>query len=322
MFHRKTSEASKGKWRGILMALGVPESFLHNRHGPCPLCGGEDRFRFDNKEGKGTYICNNCGAGDGMKLAMEFTGKPFEVVASEIDRILGNVTPDAPARPAMTEGDIRQAILGVWKSSVAVQPGDLVHQYLRTRHLEELIYPKALRFAAALRDGEGGIRPCMVAMVGRYGEPKFDTMHRTFLRPDGLGKAEMEAPRKLMPGALPDGACVMLSDWTESGALGIAEGIETAMAASAMFDIPVWAALNSGQMAKWLPPAGCEEVVIFGDNDPKYGGQSAAYHLAHRVAVKGLPVSVQIPPATGDDWADVWARKRESKIRIQQGAAA
>lgn len=319
MFHERTAQAAKGKWRGILMALGMPESFLHNKHGPCPLCGGEDRFRWDNQEGKGSYICGQCGAGDGMKLAIEFTGKPFHEVAAQIDGILGNVKPDAPGKPAMTEGDIRQAIVGVWKASKPVQPGDLVHQYLATRHLDELIYPAALRFAEKLRDGDGGVRPCMIALVGRYGEPKFDTMHRTFLRPDGTGKADMASPRKLMPGSLPDGASVMLSDWTESGPLGIAEGIETAMAASAIFDIPVWAAINSRMLEKWLPPAGCEEVVIFGDNDAKFGGQAAAYTLAHRVAVKGLPVSVQIPPLPDDDWADVWARKHESK---QQERAA
>ena len=309
MFHERTTAAAKGKWRGVLMALGMPEQFLHNRHGPCPLCGGTDRFRWDNAEGRGTYICSQCGAGDGMKLATEYTGKPFAEVAAEIDQILGNIKPDAPGKPAMTEGDIKAAIVGVWKSTVAVESGDLVHRYLASRHLDELIYPKALRFAPKLRDGDGGLRPCMVAMVGRYGEPKFDSMHRTFLRPDGLAKAEMEAPRKVMPGSLPDGACVMLSDWTESGPIGIAEGIETALAASAMFDIPVWAALNSTRLAKWIPPQGCEEVVIFGDNDPLFGGQAAAWRLAHRLAVKKHQVSVHIPDTPGDDWADVWARK-------------
>lgn len=309
MFHERTTAAAKGKWRGILMALGMPEQFLRNAHGPCPLCGGTDRFRWDNADGRGSYICGQCGAGDGMKLATEYTGKPFAEVAAQIDGILGNIKPDAPGRPAMTDGDIRAAIVGVWKSTVEVQPGDLVHKYLATRHLDELIYPKALRFAPSLRDGEGGVRPCMVAMVGRYGEAKFDTMHRTFLRPDGMGKAEMENPRKAMPGTLADGACVMLSEWTESGPIGIAEGIETALAASAMFNIPVWSALNASMLARWIAPKGCDEVVIFGDNDPLFGGQAAAWQLAHKLAVKKHQVSVQIPDRPGDDWADVWARK-------------
>ena len=310
MFHQRTKDAARGQWRGILITFGLPEACLHNKHGPCPLCGGKDRFRWDNNEARGTYICNSCGAGDGMTLAMKFTGKPFAEIAAEIDSILGNIKVDVPGRQPMAAGDNRKALSALWNASKPVQPGDLVDRYLASRNLDELVYPKTLRFAEKLRDGEGGIRPCMIALVGRYGQPKLDTIHRTFLRPDGLGKAEMANPRKLMPGKVPDGASVMLSEWTESGTLGIAEGIETAMAASDLFDIPVWAAISSSMMKKWLPPPGCEEIVIFGDNDKKYGGQAAAYHLAQRLAARNLPVEqVLIPEQPGEDWADEWLRK-------------
>jgi hypothetical protein len=50
------------RWLDILTALGVPAKFLRNWHGPCPMCGGKDRFRFDDKDGKGTFFCNGCGA--------------------------------------------------------------------------------------------------------------------------------------------------------------------------------------------------------------------------------------------------------------------
>ena len=310
MYHEKTTQAAKGKWRGILIELGIPETFLVDRHGPCPMCAGTDRFRWDNKDGRGTFFCSQCDPGDGMALACAFLGKPFAEVAARIDGILGNVKPDAPARNARTEDETRSALKAVYLDSKPVQPGDPADRYLAKRNLDELVYPKVLRFVEKLRDGEGGVHPCMIALVGRYGEPKFDTIHRTFLKRDGSGKAEISSPRKLMPGPVPDGASVMLSDWTESGPLGIAEGIETAMAASAIFNIPVWAAISSSMMKRWHPPAGCEEIVIFGDNDLKFGGQSAAYHLAHRLAAKNLPVSqVLIPDTPGEDWADEYLRK-------------
>ncbi|GHM17395.1 hypothetical protein ECZU43_14530 [Escherichia coli] len=56
-----------GHWPRILPALGI--QVLKNRHQPCPVCGGSDRFRFDDREGRGTWYCNQCGAGDGLKLA-------------------------------------------------------------------------------------------------------------------------------------------------------------------------------------------------------------------------------------------------------------
>ncbi|MCV5836930.1 DNA primase, partial [Escherichia coli] len=55
-----------GHWAQILPALGV--NILKNRHQPCPVCGGKDRFRFDDQEGRGTWFCNQCGAGDGLAL--------------------------------------------------------------------------------------------------------------------------------------------------------------------------------------------------------------------------------------------------------------
>lgn len=309
MFHEKTTHAARGKWRGILQHFGIPKDALSGKHTSCPICGGTDRFRFDDKDRRGTWICNHCGAGDGLKLAMDFTGLPFRDVASQIDAILGNVKPDGVQVRDISDDDRRRMLREAWSGSKPVQPGDLAHKYLASRGVDEVVYPDALRFHPAMRDGEGGVRPCLVAMVGVYGADRYATMHRTFLRPDGMAKAEMTAPRKLMPGPLPDGACVALSRYT-GGPLGIAEGVETAMSASALYGLPVWAAINATMMEKWTPPDGCEEVAVFGDNDPGFGGQAAAYRLAHRLAGKGLHVTVHIPDMPGDDWNDVHLRRK------------
>lgn len=311
MFHEKTVDAARGKWRGILLHLGLPEASLRDRHGPCPLCGGKDRFRFDDKEGRGSYFCNACGAGDGMKLAVEYTGKTFREVASMIDGIVGNLTPETP-KPEISEESRVDALRNTYRATSPVEPGDLVDTYLTHRGVDRGVYPETLRFGRAIRDGDGAVRPAMVAMVGRPGRGKFDTIHRTFLKPDGSGKAEMASPRKMMPGSIPDGACVQLSNYT-GGPLGIAEGIETALAAGDLFEMPVWAALNSGMLKKWWPPEGCDEVAIFGDHDAKYGGQSAAYELAHRLAVKGIAVTVHLPDIPGQDWNDVLLAQRGSE---------
>lgn len=55
-----------GQWQNILPRLGI--DIAVNKHCPCPACGGTDRFRFDDRDGRGTYICNQCGAGDGLDL--------------------------------------------------------------------------------------------------------------------------------------------------------------------------------------------------------------------------------------------------------------
>lgn len=45
-----------------------------HKHQSCPLCGGKDRFRCDDKRGEGTWICSQCGAGNGYTLVKEYTG--------------------------------------------------------------------------------------------------------------------------------------------------------------------------------------------------------------------------------------------------------
>ena len=53
------------------IVVGLPIT-LKNQHGACPGCGGKDRFRFDNLNGDGSFICSQGGlgeiAGDGFEL--------------------------------------------------------------------------------------------------------------------------------------------------------------------------------------------------------------------------------------------------------------
>jgi putative DNA primase/helicase len=303
LYHEKTSIAARGKWRGILSALGVPENMLVNKHGPCPLCGGTDRFRWDNKDRNGTYICSNCGAGDGMALALGWTGRTFAEVAAEIDRLLGNVKEDPLARPLLDEDQRRAMLRKVWAETAQAAKGDLVDLYLAARKIDQPTYPASIRFGSALADGDGGVKPALVAVVSdASGKPA--SLHRTFLRRDGSAKADMPSPRKMMPGELPDGACVRLSDYT-GGCMGIAEGLETALSASRLFDVPVWSAINANLLEKWTPPDGCDEVAIFGDNDANFTGHAAAYRLAKKLAMTGKKVTVHFPQTVGHDWNDV-----------------
>ena len=308
MARLRTRDAAQGKWRGILMQLGMPESYLHNRHGPCPLCGGKDRFRWDNKDRRGSFICNHCGAGDGLNLAQRFLGLSFPEAARRVDDLIDNVELDKDWKQAVAipEGELRRRCVELFKISHEIQRGDPVDTYLSGRGLPLVKYPTALRFVPNAYDGEGGKHPAMLAMVGLPGAPKHSSIHRTFLLPEGSGKARINASRKMMRGSVPAGSSVQLSTYEPGTPLGIAEGIETALAASGMFNLPVWSALNAAMLKKWTPPAGCSEVHIFADNDPNCTGQNAAYELAKRLTREAIDVVVHFPPKTGRDWADEW----------------
>lgn len=99
------TEAARGRWPEILSALaGISSDQLTNKHQPCPLCGGEDRYRFDDIDGSGSWFCNQCGGkqrsgggGNGMDLLMRRTGWIFADAAKQVEQHLG-LTPSPKRR--------------------------------------------------------------------------------------------------------------------------------------------------------------------------------------------------------------------------------
>lgn len=290
-------EAARGRWRGILPALGVDSRFLNKRNGPCPMCGGHDRWSFDDLEGRGTWLCRNCGAGDGLKLAMAVTGLDFHAAAERVEALVGTVRPQ-PILQDRPEPDKRAAMRRLWASGRPITPDDPAGLWLRYR-VGLVQFPAALRFVPGLRYA-GELRPAMIALA-QAPDGSGSTVHRTFLTSDGR-KAPVDQPRMVMPGHTVPGHAVRLFDAAPE--LGIAEGVETALAAASLFGVPCWSALNAGGVAKWIPPEGTTSVVIFADNDALFAGQEAAMVLARRLAVKGIQVRVEIPPDVGTDWND------------------
>jgi putative DNA primase/helicase len=296
------AERARGRWAGILPQLGIGPAYLTGKHGPCPMCGGKDRWRFDNKDGRGTWICSSCGAGDGFRLVMLANGIEFKDAARRVEEFVGSAPRSDPSRGRGDE-ERRESLNRMWRSSSPVQPGDPVSLWLANRIGSAVTVPACLRYhPRCLYNGEPATwHPAMIAMVtGPNGEPV--NLHRTYLTRDGQ-KAPVEQARRVMEGAMPKGSAVRLMP--HEGKLGIAEGIETALAASVLYAVPVWAAINSSMLAQWLPPMDVTETVVFSDSDPKYGGQAASFSLAHRLACKGQTVRVELPRSLGQDWNDV-----------------
>jgi hypothetical protein len=55
-------------------------------------------------------------------------------------------------------------------------------------------------------------------------------------------------------------------------------------------------------LEKWIPPAGCAEVQIFGDNEGNFAGQKAAHELANKLPKAGIKVRVHNPDIPATDW--------------------
>jgi phage/plasmid primase-like uncharacterized protein len=100
------SNQAQGRWHGILTHVGVDPVFLRNRNGPCAGCGGTDRFRWDDKDGNGTFYCNGGGdpvAGDGFGLIKHIFQCDFPAAARMVEGALGikkaSDLPQIPKRP-------------------------------------------------------------------------------------------------------------------------------------------------------------------------------------------------------------------------------
>jgi putative DNA primase/helicase len=102
----KITDLANGQWPSILGVLaGITSEQLTDKHQPCPLCGGKDRYRFDDQDGTGSWFCNKCGGpsetgggGSGINLLMRRTGWTFKEAAQRIEQHLG-ITPQRPEPP-------------------------------------------------------------------------------------------------------------------------------------------------------------------------------------------------------------------------------
>ncbi|WP_061930174.1 toprim domain-containing protein [Aureimonas sp. AU22] len=304
-------ERCKGRWQSILPAVGIASKFLRNTHGPCPMCGGKDRFRFDDKGGYGTWFCGQCDpqSGDGIEIVKKFLGLDFKAAAARIEPLIGTAVVIEKVG-GLTDKRAAELSSRLWRRAKPITAIDPAGIYLSER-CGLMSFPECLRYVPDERYTEDkGKRPtyhhCMVARMIAHDDSKAK-LHRTYLTHDGL-KAPLARPRVMMPGETPVGSAVRLMPCDDI--VGIAEGIETALSASRLHDgIPVWAALTAHLLENWIPPASVQHVMIFGDNDASNTGQAAAFGLAKRLTAKGVVADVCLPPFQGHDWNDEWVKK-------------
>lgn len=301
--HDSARDIAQGKWHGIL-GRWLDDRALKGKHTACPLCGGKDRWRLDDKEGHGTWICSHCGAGDGFHLLQKLNNWSFAEAAKYVEQMAGKVQAKQVQQRESAESVLAN-LRRIWGASTKIIKGDPAWLYLSNRCGIESV-PLGLRMHAAMpyrhEDGKITKHPALLAqVVGHDNAPV--SIHRTYLTTDGK-KADVPQPKKLMtPVRRMENVAIRLARPVD-GWLGVAEGIETALCAGKRHNVPVWACISAGLMESFLPPPDVQMLTVFGDNDTSYTGQASAYSLARKVVNAGFMCTVAIPAAPGD-WADV-----------------
>jgi putative DNA primase/helicase len=318
----ETIERARYRWREILPRLGIETRFLKNKNGPCPLCVGKDRYRFDDKDGSGSYYRNNrseCGPGYGVTMLMKKHGWSFATACAEIDKIIDTATPrrEPSAAAVKVPGDNTRQAKRIRRALADADDPDIVRVYLTRRGLS-VSSPvlRGDRDCAYYEEDEDSNR---IKLVGH-----FPAVLAPILGPDGklqsahrIYDANVNSRKKMMPPIdTIKGGAVRLFDPTDK--LGVGEGVETMLAVNELFDLPTWATLAAGNLECFTPPAGIRELHVFSDNDENFVGQCAAYTLARNVMRKSnrtgteIRISVHIPDRPGTDWLDVLNERRRA----------
>lgn len=184
--------------------------------------------------------------------------------------------------------------LAKWRAANACADRDVVRRYVRQVRRISLDLPPTIRQGTSVR-GRVPLPTMLAAVQGPDG--KVVAVQETFLT-WAATKAPVSIPR-LTTGALGHGA-VRLGPASE--ALGIGEGVETALAAMELNGLTCWATLGAQRLPRlWLPEV-VRTVHIFADADEP--GQRAAAQAAARFEREGRRVVVRMPPGGAGDWND------------------
>lgn len=290
-----TVKQACGHWPRILPALGV--TVIKNRHQACPVCGGSDRFRFDDKEGRGTWFCNQCGAGDGLKLVEKVFGVTPSEAAGKVNAVTGNLPPVSPevaaAAEAETEADRKAA------AALAVKLMEKARPATGNAYLTRKGFPGRECLTLTTLHKTGGV----TYRAGDVVVPLYDDsgalVNVQLINADGL--------KRTLKGGQVKGACHILDGKKEAGKrLWIAEGYATALTVHHLTGETVMVALSSvnllslASLARHTYPA-CR-IVLAADRDLNGDGQTKASAAAE--ACEGV---VALPPVFGD-WNDAYTQ--------------
>ncbi len=225
---------AQGKWLSdIFPAVGVSFKTNPKKHQPCPVCGGSDRFRCDDKGGSGSFFCNNCGAGSGIDLVMKYTGQSVREAYATVAGVLGidgsSTISDADRKAwakaqAEREQAQKQAQKQAWKKVadkaysrfIAASPMmGKTHSYLAKKGVLDIIATG--KSALKIDERTGNL------LIPLYFQNP-TTRNRTLCNIQSIDK---DGNKRFMPDGLVKGAFCTIGDPAKTDTLLICEGYAT-----------------------------------------------------------------------------------------------
>jgi phage/plasmid primase-like uncharacterized protein len=265
--------------------------------GPCPRCGGRDRFAVNPS--KQLWNCRGCArGGDAIDLVRHVDGCSYR----EAVGVLGGEGNNKRVAPAARDDDRWSLDFAeqIWGQTTQLAPEAMAYFARRGIPIDEVPDHGGLRWHPSCQ-WEGGTKPCV---IGRY-TTAVDNERR------GIWRRPIDGTK---PKALGSTAGCVIRLWPDDAvetALVLGEGVETTLAAATRIEHrgallhPAWAAGSAANMQSFPVLVGVECLTQLADNDTNGVGERAAEECAQRWLAAGKDVELLIPNKAGVDFNDV-----------------
>lgn len=302
------SAAAVGQWDAVFNGLGIDVP-ARGKHGPCPTCGGTDRFHFDDHEGRGTWHCRHCEphAGDGLDLVQRVSGQSITEAAQQVAGYLG-----------ITNNDNREVIeLNRQRAAErkATESAATEAQQRKTAARAADIMRDAVQGQSAYLAGKGFTCTATVnSHVIKLADHMFQPGCLVVPMYDEAGQLanvqliDGDGTRAYLPGKGTKAGRTHFIDG-EGDCVALAEGYASALSVSMATGWPTYAAFDASNLpsviegiAKRHPG---KTIVICGDHDREdQRGRRAGHHYAEKAATLVSGAVIAMPAAEGTDWDD------------------
>ncbi|MDM2998441.1 MULTISPECIES: TOPRIM and DUF927 domain-containing protein [Citrobacter] len=305
---REVTTAAAGNWPYVLAGLSIDVPDSSRRHAPCPACGGTDRFRFDDN-GRGSFICNQCGAGDGLDLIKKVNNCDTTEAAQLAADVLG-----IDYRAAQTD------------PAIASQRREQLEADLQQREQErqQQAAEDAEQRRATFARLYAGMRQSVMQGESEYLQSKGLTGFNYPVMPDGsllldlvdesgaVAAAQTITPqgeKRLLKGSAKRGAYHAVNAPEAPQSVAIAEGLATALTCHLICrDALTVTAIDAGNllpvaevMRRKYPQA---QIIIAADNDHHEGQANTGKDAAEKAALS-VAGWISLPPTDHKaDWDD------------------
>lgn len=163
--------------------------------------------------------------------------------------------------------------------------GTEAEEYLLSRRIK-ILPKKGVRFEKVIVEPETRKPYASMTSAMTTDRMKIAYFHRTYMQ--GGKKAEGINAKKIFTAeGLAQVTCESCGHTASRGAtvrmfdcdstIGIAEGIETALSATQIYECPTWSTANANYMREFIAPDPVKHLIIFADNDRNGTGLAAAF---------------------------------------------